>query len=338
MRAFLLLILQTVITLTLLYWIFSDASVREGVGRVLGGAEGFWLAWAVVAAGVCVLAGAWRWHVFLRLMRFQVSGLQTTRIAVISGFFNLFLFGAVGGDTAKVVCLNQLVPGRKADALLTIVMDHLSGFVVLLLLTLSFTLGRYDYFMRSPLAAGMLWGLIGFVTLSLVGLGACLVAARWKMADRIRLPEVARQKIRQVDAAFCELTHQWQKSLAACLISVLVTLSYFLTFYFASRAVQGGVSLGEMLTVMPVIDVMSALPISVSGLGVREKSFEALLGVVAQVPIESAVMISLAGFTASLFWSLMGGLVLILQRLAGHRGSWSALRGKAAEPTSGGEA
>lgn len=337
MRAFLLLILQAAITLTLLYWIFSDATVREGVGRVVRGADGVWLAWAVAAAGVCVFAGAVRWHVFLRMMRFEVSWLQTTRMAVVSGFFNLFLFGSVGGDAAKVVFLNKLTPNRKSDALLTIVMDHMSEFLVVLLMAIGFTLVRYDYFMQTPLAAGMLWSLILFMSLALVGMVACLVGARWKIADKIWLPAIARQKMREVDAAFSELTRQWRKSVAACLISVLVTLSYFLSFYFASRAVQGKATLAEILTVMPVIDVMAALPISVSGLGVREKSFEELLGVVANVPIEIAVMISLAGFTASLFWSLMGGMVLILQRLTGDRVSLKELRGVTEAPSSAGE-
>jgi hypothetical protein len=187
--------------------------------------------------------------------------------------------------------------------------------VVVMVMTFGFTLGRYEYFMRTPLTAGMLWSMMVFVGVSLVGIVLCLVGARWRIADRIWMPEQARVKMRQVDAAFGELTRQWRQSVAGCLIAVLVTLAYFVTFYCASQAVQGGVSLVEILTVMPVIDVMSALPISVSGLGVREKSFEVLLGVVAAVPIEVAVMISLAGFTASLVWSLIGGLVWLGQRL-----------------------
>lgn len=331
MRTTLLFTLQAAITLALLYWIFSDAQVREGVARVVQGAETSWLAWAVVVAGVSVLAGALRWHVFLRMMRFHIPLRQTVRISLISGFFNLFLFGSVGGDAAKVVCVNQLTPNRKSDALLTIVMDHMSGFLILLMMALAFTLMRYDYFMQTPLAAGMLWSLFVFMGVALLGIFACLIGARWRIADKIWMPEMARQKMREVDAAFSELTRQWRKSLAACLVSVVVTLTYFLTFYFAGLAVHGGTSLAEILTVMPVIDVIAALPISVSGIGVREKSFEELLGVVAGVPIEKAVMISLAGFTASLFWSLIGGLVLLLQRVTGLKVSLKAMR-SVAEP------
>lgn len=315
MRSVLLFLLQAAITVALLIWIFADAQVRLGVLRVLGGADPGWLMAAVVTAGVGVVAGAWRWWVFLRMMRFEVGLRVVTRITLVSGFFNLFLFGSVGGDAAKVVAMSRLVPNRKADALLTIVMDHLSGLVVVMVMTLGFTLGRYEYFMRTPLTAGMMWSMMVFVGVSLVGVVLCLVGARWRIADRIWMPEQAREKMRQVDAAFGELTRQWRRSVAGCLIAMLVTLAYFATFYCASQAVQGGVSLVEILTVMPVIDVMSALPISVSGLGVREKSFEVLLGVVAAVPIEVAVMISLTGFTATLVWSLIGGLVWLGQRL-----------------------
>jgi len=178
MRSVFILITQAAVTLTLLGWMFSDAEVRGGVVRALANSDAGWMALAVAAAGVCVFSGVLRWLIFLRMQRFQISLRRVTSIFLIGGFFNLFLFGSVGGDAAKVVCVGRECPGRHTAAILSIFMDHMSGLVALLVLALGFTFARYDVFMRSPLAAGMLGTLVLVVGFLVGGILLCLIVAR----------------------------------------------------------------------------------------------------------------------------------------------------------------
>lgn len=306
-------------TITLLGWIFSDAEVRSGVARALAESNTGWMLLAVLSAGICVFTGALRWWIFLHMQRFELSLPRVTSMFLVGGFFNLFLFGSVGGDAAKVVCVGRESPGRHAAAILSIVMDHMSGLVVMLATAVAFTFVRYEYFMETPLATGMLGTLVTVMAVSSGGIVLCLVLGRWNLADRFPLPESVRTKMVEVDLAFTALTNQWRRSLLALLVSVVVMFSHFGSFYCASRAVGGSSTLSEILTVMPVVDVMAALPVSISGLGVREKSFEELLDVIGGVPVETALLISLGGFAASLVWSLVGGVVFCFYRSSGRR-------------------
>ncbi len=319
MRSFLIAIAQAAVTISLLVWVFSDADVRSGVARALSESNPGWMFLAVLSAGVCSLTGALRWWIFLRMQRFEIRLTRVTSMFMVGQFFNLFLFGSVGGDAAKVVCVGRESPGRHAAAILSIVMDHMSGLVVMLATAVAFTFVRYEYFMASPIAAGMLGTLVMVLGISTGGIVLCLIMGRWNLADRLPLPEAVRTKMVELDLAFTALSDQWQKSLLALAVSLVVMFSHFLSFYCASRAVGGSTTLADILTVMPVVDVMASLPFSISGLGVREKSFEELLGVIGGVPVETALLISLGGFAASLVWSLVGGIVFCFYRPSGQR-------------------
>jgi glycosyltransferase 2 family protein len=325
MRKVVITLVQAAITLGLLGWIFHDPEVRRGVAHALRGADPVWMVWAVAAAGVSVLAGGLRWFVFLRILGFRLTLGRTMAVAFVGMFFNLFLFGSIGGDAAKTACVSH---GRThlTPALLSVGMDHLSGFVVLLVLALTFTFARYEVFLETPLAAGMLGTLAAVLILTLLGLGLSLILARLNLGARVPLPSFARRKMVDVDAAFNAVARRWQMSLAGCAVSVVVILAYFLSFYCSGRSVGGGVPVTTFLTVMPVVDVVSSLPVSISGLGVREKSLEELLGIIAGVPVERAVLISLGGFAASLFWSLVGGVVFCFYRRSPDAASWHELR------------
>ena len=319
MRRLLIAAVQVTVTVTLLGWIFRDAEVRSGVASALAKSDVAWMALAVAVAGLGVVAGVLRWWVFLRMQGIRIGLSRVTAIFLVGGFFNLFLFGSVGGDAAKVVCVGRERPGRHTAAVLSILMDHMSGMVALLGIAAVFTFGRYDLFLATPLAAGMLGTLILLLAVSLGGMVFCVLLARWNMADRLPMPASVRVKMTEVDKAFNALRQQWPLTLLATGISVGVMFFHFLTFYCGSRAVGGGISLTDMLAVMPVIDVIAGLPVSISGLGVREKSFEELLRMIAGVPVETAVLISLTGFAATLVWSLAGGVVFCFYRPAGRR-------------------
>lgn len=318
--------LQTAATTALLWWIFRDPEVRRGAAHALREADAGWMWLAVAAAGITVIAGGVRWFIFLRILGLKLTLGRTMAISFVGAFFNLFFFGSIGGDAAKAVCVRKDHPSRFATALLSIVMDHMSGFVVVLFLALTLTFMRLKYFMGTPLATSMVGILAVVMGFTLLGIVLSLALARLNLAAKLPLPQFARQKMMEVDRAFNALTHRWGMSLIGCGVSVAVTLSYFLIFYCSSRAIGGGVSVTEVLTVMPVVDVVSALPISISGLGVREKSFEELLGAIAGVPVETAVMISLGGFAASLFWGLVGGVVFCFYRRSPDAVTWHEIR------------
>jgi uncharacterized membrane protein YbhN (UPF0104 family) len=92
---------------------------------------------------------------------------------------------------------------------------------------------------------------------------------------------------------------------------------FFITFYCAAKAFTDQLGLVDIFSVLPIVAVITAIPISVSGIGLRESLFVSLLapfGVSAAV----ATLISVTGFLINTVGSLAGGIVFLLYRSSSH--------------------
>jgi uncharacterized membrane protein YbhN (UPF0104 family) len=107
---------------------------------------------------------------------------------------------------------------------------------------------------------------------------------------------------------------KWRHALAGLLVSFVMLFAYFSSYYCGMRAVGGNVEFGAVISAMPVIDAISGMPISVAGVGVREKLFEVLMKDLAGVPAEIAVAASLAGFACNVLWAGLGALFFLKKR------------------------
>jgi hypothetical protein len=70
----------------------------------------------------------------------------------------------------------------------------------------------------------------------------------------------------------------------------------------------------DVFSVMPVITLVTALPVFIGGLGAREQLFKQLLGDLAGTPADVAVAISLTGFAIYLVWALVGAVLFVTMR------------------------
>ena len=78
-------------------------------------------------------------------------------------------------------------------------------------------------------------------------------------------------------------------ALAGLAVSFIMLGAYFSSYYCGLRAVGGDTGFGTVMTAMPVIDAISGMPVSIGGVGVREKLFQVLLHDLDRVPAETAV-------------------------------------------------
>ena len=103
-------------------------------------------------------------------------------------------------------------------------------------------------------------------------------------------------------------------------LSVPAHFCIFLSFYFAARAFgvfPGIEGMTQIMAVLPVILTIASLPISLSGMGVREGLFQKVLAALFGTQESLAVMISMTGFLMVVFWGLIGGCVYLVYRPTG---------------------
>lgn len=311
-------LLQLAVTVGLLVYLFHDPEKRARMWEAIQSADKrSVLLGLLIYSGVEVL-GAFRWHLLLKVQGIHLSFGRVLQLFMIGVFFNVFLPGAVGGDVVKIYYLLKETKGQQAAAFLTVLMDRLLGLVALIGITAVLLGPHYKEFLETPATRALLLTLL-FIMANAVGLivfSVVITAFGWINKLPARLP--GRDKLVEMSLAYSLYGRAWKASLAGIGLSALAHVLFFTTFYFSSRAFTDAVTWLNMMAVMPIVAVITSLPISISGVGVREGLFEKLLGDLHGVPSDTAVLISLTGFLIIVAWSAAGGLIYLFYRPSQH--------------------
>ncbi len=305
------------LTAACLAWAFSQVDREAWIFTDPGRLEPWWLAGALALAGLTVALSALRWWFFLRAQGLPVRYVRTVELTAIGNFFSMLSLGGVGGDAARVLLLIRDHPGRKLVITMAVMVDRLAGMVALGGLFFVISAARFEALADASVLGR---GVIRFAWFQLGG-GLAVVAFFFVLAS----PPIHRRihgggrfdrwpVMRRIPEIYDVYRRKWKHALAGLAASVVMMLVYFGSFWFAMRGVGGVVPAADVISAMPVIDAISSLPVSVAGIGVREKLFEVLMADLAGVPAATAVAASLAGFACNMAWALVGALLFLRPR------------------------
>lgn len=318
MKRTLLTLLQASVTILLLWWIFRDPAKNQAMGEALRQAEWLWLGLGVMAVGMACLLQTLRWRILLSVQEISLGWWRTLRVYMIGMFFNLFLLGSTGGDVIKIYYAMRETTTRKGAAFLSVLVDRMMGLLGLVAVALVVVTLRWDALIsKAPAELAALAIIMGGM-LAAVVIG--FLVDRFNLSERIpkRLPMHTR--IVEFATAFSIYARNGKALAATFGLSVGAHLFNFLSFYCAARAMhvfKGPTGIMDSFCVMPIIMTITSLPISLSGVGVREALFEKLFYGLFGIPQAIAVMISVAGFMMIVFWGLVGGITYLFYRPTG---------------------
>ena len=259
-----------------------------------------WLA-AVGVLVFAMIASAKRWQLFARELRFERTLPQYCAYYFIGMWFNLSLPTSVGGDVVRVWYLDDS-SGRKLAALASVLLERLNGLLVLIALACAGVLIAPKLITPNQLPwwiYACVWGVAACAAVAV----ACLpIAQRWK-----KLPLQRRQQLRtMLDLLGVPKVMTW-----ATLMSILVQLIGVVSLWFIGLALGLEIPVAYYCILGPMVSLLTLLPISVNGMGVRELGtvvFLAPLG----VDEDTAKTLAFLWFAVSVTVSLLGGLVYLL--------------------------
>ena len=318
LRKTLLTALQVAVTLFALYWVFRKPEDRASLLRAMRSANVYWLVVAVLGGALSPIAATVRWGLLLRVQDIRLGWKRVTQFYMIGSFFNLFLLGSTGGDAVKLFYVwRQVEPKKRAGAVMAVGMDRVLGLLALIILATTFVVLRYRWLTRTPETATLLvsFGLIlGSAAMGIIT-AAAVVGLR--LADKLPAGMPGRAKILEAAAAVQTYARNWPMIISCIFISMLGHSSFFITYYCAARGLHAVVSFWDMAVILPIVNTIIALPISVSGVGVRENLYVTLLGDLCKIGKAQAVTISLVGFFSTvIFYGLRGGVFYLFYRSA----------------------
>lgn len=322
MRKYWLAILQGAVSIILLWRIFGDATLRSEASRVVLGADPAWLSFGLGAAFMAELLSAVRWWLVLRAFG---TPMEFTKVLIFwwAGLFlSLGLPGTGGGDAFRVLYMMRLYPRHRLRASLSVLADRLCGLVVLVVAVSLSGILQYRLFASDPAVHLLLKGTAALLVTVLV-----LLTLWWITtlpAVRIRrkpwMPPSLRKRTDHLGAIFSGFA--LRPGLIACAVAVAFPAFLFhcLTYWCSARSFALPLGVGSLFTVMPVIDTLIVLPITLFGLGWRENLFQHLLGGLYGIAPASAALASLGGFCIQAAVALLGGLLMPFATPRGDKG------------------
>lgn len=268
----------------------------------------------LVLAAACylglVLSGNTRWLLLLRSRGYRHGGWFLLRVYFASLGLNAVLPTALGGDVLRMAYAAE--PGRGEDSVAIVLVDRLMGMLGLLTLTLAAALvlalggGGPEFAWLSG---------IGLLALGL-GVAAVLVTPVYRflarLLARVRVLGLGRKVVRVLESIRSFRRRGWALA-AAFGLSLLLWVFHVSIWFSLGLAVGSSTGFVQYLAYVPIVALVTMVPVSIGGVGVRENGFTILMAR-AGMPGDQAGTIALFFLVLTYLYALAGGLVLVFLR------------------------
>jgi uncharacterized membrane protein YbhN (UPF0104 family) len=298
-RPLLLLIVKLAVTCSLVAWVLSRIQLRE-LGANLRASLGPWLVAAVLVGALNITMGAVRWRIMLSALGSPIAPGQAVRLVWSGLFFNTFLPMGVVGDALRGAWTARFAD--RAHAYWSVVLDRVAAMGALMLVAaVGLTLPEARALPAAPTLAA---------TCLVLGVPALVVLAFPERFTRLLARFGGARVRRALEGRITDAPPAGPRAKALLLAGVLHLL-VVLDVALLARAAHLRLPWAILLAVVPAVLVASYLPVSISGIGVREVALVELLGQ-AGVPAASALTVSLLILAVNVVLSLAGGGVYLL--------------------------
>lgn len=302
MRRILLSTIKILISAALLYFSLRKINLFDLAARIHVESLG-WIALAIATMFLQIFVGVLRWREISTECGAPLETAQAMRYNVIGTFFNQTLPSSIGGDAVRLWLVARSGAGWRA-ATYSIFVDRAIGLIALAVIIVASLPWSYnlitDAHGRSALLLvdfAALAGGVGFLVLGMLPwpwlrrwwathhIHACAVIANRVLFSRDRGPKIA-------------------------VLSLLVHVLAVVIAWCVVQSIAAPVVFGQIFQLVPPVMLITMLPISIAGWGVREATMGLAFGY-AGLASNEGVNVSLLFGAVSFIVGVVGGLVWI---------------------------
>jgi len=263
MRRTLLLLAKAATSIFLLYFSLRWVNVSASASR-LSRFEPAWIALALGLLTAQVALLAVRWRKIAAACGANLAFAPALQLSFIATFFNQVLPSTVGGDGARIWLLARKGAGW-ARATYSVLIDRIVGVFALALIVIACLPWAFEL-IHDPTARTVLL-MIGFGTVAgavifvLIGTRFRQLLDRWTLTQHLSAAS-------RVAATLCGSFH----SIPVFAYSIAIHFVTIAAAWCCIKTIALPVSFPQVLFLMPPVLLVSTIPISIAGWGVRESS------------------------------------------------------------------
>ena len=305
-KRFVMIAAKLAVTGGLVWYLVREVNLDES-GEHLAGFDARLGIVALLVVALLFLIAALRWHIYAQALNISLNVGTAFRLYLIGQFFGQILPAGVGGDAVRVWLLARrgVAVGPGASS---VVLERLTGLIGILILIAVLLPLTFSYVGDS----GMRLYLVLILAIAAAGISAIIglsfvprLITRWRTVAVI-------SKLADVASEARHAGLMLKPALSVLLLSVFMHLLAVLTIYILALGLGMEIAPLACLALVPVVLLLSTLPISVAGWGVRETVMVSALGFAGAESSEAFALSILFGL-ALLALSLVGAIMWLVQ-------------------------
>jgi len=313
MRRILLSTVKILISAALLYLTLRKVNLAELASRINNVASLGWIVMAIAVTFLQIYVGVLRWREISAECGAPLGTAQAMRFNMIGAFFNQTLPSSIGGDAVRLWLVARGGAGWRA-ATYSIFVDRAIGLIALAIIIVASLPWSYSLIHDPAGRSALLF--VDFAALA-GGLGFLVLGRlpwtwlkRWWGTHHLHACSVIANRV----------IFSREHGPAIAVLSILVHVLAVVIAWCVVQSIAAPVGFGEIFQLVPPVMLITMLPISIAGWGVREATMGLAFGYAGLLASEG-VNVSLLFGAVTFVVGAFGGLVWVFSAEKAAQGS-----------------
>jgi glycosyltransferase 2 family protein len=275
------------------------------------GADPFWLSLSFSLHALGLLISAVRWRILITAQGDHAPLGFLIRSYLVGTFFNTLLPSRIGGDVVRIWDGSRISRTLVRSSAIILV-ERLTGIVMLLAFALGASLFRLDMARRTPVIwASLFLGAAGLATilLPLLPVTEKLLAGIPKTGR----PGRAAGKLLELRQTILAYRDRRDALVRALFWAGLLQVNVILHFFLIGKALHLPIAFLDYFIFIPIVLLVQLIPVTINGLGLREGAYTEIFSLYG-ISAGAALSFSLIDVAFMLLVGLVGGVVYITRR------------------------
>ncbi|OPL14364.1 MAG: hypothetical protein AVO39_09275 [delta proteobacterium MLS_D] len=260
---------------------------------------------AFVLLLLSIVAMSVRWSILLRQFNVRQNILISWRHYMIGFFYGKMLPGVIGGDLVRLGLSMKQHRNHKSILVTSVFFERLCGLMVMLMISAVTVVVAPTFLQQDESVFSVIYNVAVLCILLFVLFFAVLksLPGKWFTV----------RDVRGFRSRTCAVLGKI-RTLSVAAIFIVLLLSFMAHFfdivgsYYLAKAIHIDLPLSFFLAIMPMVYLVTVLPISLGGLGVREGALAFFLIMVGVIPSD-AVLLGVLIYLTRIVVALTGGIV-----------------------------
>ena len=309
MNAILRFALRVAVSVAALAYVISHARLHD-IWQVLANTAVIYVLIAMVIDQLTNFISSKAWHSLASSLGLKATFTRLLHLFYVGKFFNVFLPTTIGGDVVRALHLTK-DSKKGAKAVASIMMSRLVGLAAMVTIFVIGIMLRPDI-VESRVLLAVAVVLLAFTLFTLILFSKVIIHLFEPLLRRLTYLKL-NHRILKLHEAIRAYRHHHGALAKAYVFMGLFHLLSIVCYYLLAVALGLEISFTYFLIIVPLVNILTALPISLNGVGHREGGFFYFL-TQGGVPPSAAIALPLLSYIFTLDSAIIGAIAYTAKR------------------------